>query len=909
MAKAELGVIFDIPGLKRQLEDVQSMTEQMLGAIGEGGPDLGDKVAEMTRDLTDTVRDLSGAMEQIANQDEDRVKSLEQQSKWADKILQTQYQLSRIAKAERIMAAGGPDADRFGPRGDPRRGGGGGAGWGLAAMGINAIGGAALSGFGTPDIIGMAGKLTQGIGGFLAGKAALGARGGMMARAGAGLRAGGPLLALGAAIDLAAKVSEKEYRDMATLSEIYRQGGPAAYQATGAALETEAGTLKGTQKGFGMYRYGIPLQQYGMLTAGLARATGQVGGPGTPGELGTAAGSGVLPQLAGLYRLYGAEQEGMGMMGAFARGGAFAGQGNMAFQEALAMAIGVATVTELEHSRTGEGLRAVTTIAETFSQRGDINMQAIMQLAGSIGQMGARFKGMGPGFQQQMGLLEAQRGAQTPLGQLMGLRAGGMGAGETYFGAQFRLAAAGTTRGVDLQKIARQYKELWVSFVRGGMAEHDAAQFIASQTVGGQWGPALLDQFQKMRALEEPVSFLLTTGRQALTAFPPVVVEATRRVLRGARELGWFDVDDEGPSKYTSMAGDESKVFRDARRRREATFAKHGLNPALTPDDITDEDLDAFFDKWGRSPASPEDWEHIRKAKGAQKTGGADRTAKYRWSGVPKNARAKDDPTRTRRVQSAPREPPRMDVQHQHSDFQGAAAGGAMPADAPSYQGRTISPYGRQRTFDARGNRLPEGQTRPHLGVDVGHGTKQPVYSPVEGTVMRIGRGDKLGLALSIRGDDDRIYTFRHLRDILVRPGQRVTKGTMLARGTAMPERSKPHVHIEATKPGARRNTKDQRINVMDIEGFDAGLLTAPPGVSTEPGGGAPIATTPPPPEEQFGGAAERVIAGGPGGKAAPSVKVTIEDRTLGGVDVQVEADKQEKKALAPEPGEAAALE
>lgn len=88
---------------------------------------------------------------------------------------------------------------------------------------------------------------------------------------------------------------------------------------------------------------------------------------------------------------------------------------------------------------------------------------------------------------------------------------------------------------------------------------------------------------------------------------------------------------------------------------------------------------------------------------------------------------------------------------------------------------------------------------RSHKGTDVFAPYGSPAYAVTDGVITRTGSGGNGGITLYLRGDNGDVYYYAHNSRNLVRGGQRVSRGEVIARvgqsGNA--QGTSPHVHFE----------------------------------------------------------------------------------------------------------------
>ncbi|WP_081403192.1 peptidoglycan DD-metalloendopeptidase family protein [Scytonema hofmannii] len=87
---------------------------------------------------------------------------------------------------------------------------------------------------------------------------------------------------------------------------------------------------------------------------------------------------------------------------------------------------------------------------------------------------------------------------------------------------------------------------------------------------------------------------------------------------------------------------------------------------------------------------------------------------------------------------------------------------------------------------------------RQHEGLDIAGAIGTPIYAAVSGVVLRAGWEDTgLGNAVNIQHPDGRVTVYGHNQKVLVRTGQRVNQGQMIAKMGSTGNSSGPHLHFE----------------------------------------------------------------------------------------------------------------
>lgn len=118
-------------------------------------------------------------------------------------------------------------------------------------------------------------------------------------------------------------------------------------------------------------------------------------------------------------------------------------------------------------------------------------------------------------------------------------------------------------------------------------------------------------------------------------------------------------------------------------------------------------------------------------------------------------------------------------------------------APAPSSGGK-VCPQAQPRSFtDTWG--APRSGGRRHQGTDIFGARGGPVYAITSGVIQWTRTGASSGLFLSLRGDDGHTYWYMHLQDFVVRAGQRVSAGQLIAHNgdTGNARGTSPHIHFE----------------------------------------------------------------------------------------------------------------
>jgi murein DD-endopeptidase MepM/ murein hydrolase activator NlpD len=96
------------------------------------------------------------------------------------------------------------------------------------------------------------------------------------------------------------------------------------------------------------------------------------------------------------------------------------------------------------------------------------------------------------------------------------------------------------------------------------------------------------------------------------------------------------------------------------------------------------------------------------------------------------------------------------------------------------------------------------GSNQMHWGVDIAAPIGTPVYATAAGTVVLARYADDYGNYLEIDHGNGIQTRYAHLNTILVRPGMRVTKGSIVAQVGNTGRSTGPHIHYEVEVAGRR---------------------------------------------------------------------------------------------------------
>ncbi|MEZ4995703.1 MAG: M23 family metallopeptidase [Saprospiraceae bacterium] len=89
-----------------------------------------------------------------------------------------------------------------------------------------------------------------------------------------------------------------------------------------------------------------------------------------------------------------------------------------------------------------------------------------------------------------------------------------------------------------------------------------------------------------------------------------------------------------------------------------------------------------------------------------------------------------------------------------------------------------------------------------HRGIDIRAPKGTPVVATADGIVEFAAREHNYGLKIVIRHDDEYTSLYAHLGEIKVKPGDQITKGTVIALVGSTGKSTAPHLHYEIRKDG-----------------------------------------------------------------------------------------------------------
>jgi murein DD-endopeptidase len=99
--------------------------------------------------------------------------------------------------------------------------------------------------------------------------------------------------------------------------------------------------------------------------------------------------------------------------------------------------------------------------------------------------------------------------------------------------------------------------------------------------------------------------------------------------------------------------------------------------------------------------------------------------------------------------------------------------------------------------FSLRRKHPVTGRYKPHYGTDYALPTGTPVYATGDGEVVRVTRHQYAGLYLEIKHGPQFKTRYLHLSRVLVKPGQKISRGMQIARSGASGRITAAHLHYE----------------------------------------------------------------------------------------------------------------
>lgn len=123
----------------------------------------------------------------------------------------------------------------------------------------------------------------------------------------------------------------------------------------------------------------------------------------------------------------------------------------------------------------------------------------------------------------------------------------------------------------------------------------------------------------------------------------------------------------------------------------------------------------------------------------------------------------------------------------------------SVPSGRPVDKGWISSTYGKR--IDPM-----TGKRRMHHGIDFAGVEGAPVHAVAAGVVIRSGKGNGYGNLVEIRHPDGYTTVYAHNEKNLVKPGDLVAKGQVVAQLGSTGRSTGPHVHFEVRRKGRNVN-------------------------------------------------------------------------------------------------------
>jgi murein DD-endopeptidase MepM/ murein hydrolase activator NlpD len=94
---------------------------------------------------------------------------------------------------------------------------------------------------------------------------------------------------------------------------------------------------------------------------------------------------------------------------------------------------------------------------------------------------------------------------------------------------------------------------------------------------------------------------------------------------------------------------------------------------------------------------------------------------------------------------------------------------------------------------------------RAHQGIDIAAPIGTPIRAPLAGTVIESGPASGFGMWVQVRHADGTVTTYGHINRSLVRVGQEVAAGEVIAEVGNRGRSTGPHLHIEVETPSGNK--------------------------------------------------------------------------------------------------------
>ncbi len=874
MPKLSLEFAVDFGSLTKELEKAEQKSKDAFSKIGEGSA-VG-QVSSAFRDIAEQVEAMSEASDKFNKSWGEGLKADKARLDIAKEILKTQRSMSDLERHERQAQAaqgrGGGGGGGYGVGGyrggrGYRRGALGGMAAGAWAGGMNLAGQASEGMVTTTDYLQLGGSAAS-----MAGRGMMGVALFKQMAMKAGGKVLGPIgLALEATaqtLQFAAKMTGRDDKNRARAMGVFAASGEVGSNLFMRALANETG-YGASDQGFGVYKYGLNQDELVKLTGGLGKVAPSM--LAEKGGLGTKS----MRELASMKRMYGAEEQALGLAGAMERGGGFTGKtGERDRMELFGLAAGVAIAQELDHGRFGEAHQQMSAVAANLESRGNLDARMIASLVASIGQMGDRYKGTGPGAMQAFNVQEGISGSQTSYGEYRAFQR--IQEREPGVGIQTMRhirAIAGTKEAKfdDLKAAIDQVRPEALNLVAGGMDPRGVTTHIRDR-YGIPKDKAQATYDLLFKGTDVDASGFAKDAEEVLGAKPKELWVKGLRKQAAAWTLSSLTKGKGG--------GPEHIKARVERRIRELKAKAAGEDVSM-PDYLSESTnvnpLGAAIRKnkqkeWLEANLSPF-LQRLTGGAGEEALSMRERNEAYLKANMPKGA------------------------------------GGTGYFNAP-----------RPTTPDSEGVYHPK--KRKHKSEDVPPSdTRNTPIVPVAGELTGFGKQGAIGwhVTIKVTGKNFTSYTMHHL----LKPFKwvRQSKGKFLAKGTAIapglwPLRGYKHVDLKTKKDGVEVDSRDL-IDYADVTG-PSGIgrpEDVSPGAASVTDVGADAGLTGEAPGVPAGGVSSPGAGGGgvgsvasPGASGGVQVALTITDRTSGGVSISHTAQGHAQNARKPAPGDIPAL-
>lgn len=113
------------------------------------------------------------------------------------------------------------------------------------------------------------------------------------------------------------------------------------------------------------------------------------------------------------------------------------------------------------------------------------------------------------------------------------------------------------------------------------------------------------------------------------------------------------------------------------------------------------------------------------------------------------------------------------------------------------------------------------GYVRPHLGIDLGCDRGTPIYATGDAVVEKAGTASGYGYLVELNHEFGYKTRYGHLSKILVKPGERVTRGQLIAEAGNTGISTAPHLHYEVIHKGVPVNPINYFNRNMTKEEYD----------------------------------------------------------------------------------------